>query len=83
MKKCPQVLVNLKVTREQKDRFDDNKSVQELIKKYTEELGENGRIVVRKSGTENLIRIMIEGTSLEEITRKANTLKTEIEKLIN
>ena len=83
MKKYPQVLVNLEVTKEQKDTFDDNIQIQELIKDYADKFGDNGRIVVRKSGTENLIRIMIEGTSQEEIERSAHDLKIEIEKLIN
>ncbi|MBQ8891440.1 MAG: phosphoglucosamine mutase [Bacilli bacterium] len=83
MKKYPQVLVNLEVTKEQKDGFDSNEDINNLIKEYERKLENNGRIVVRKSGTENLIRIMIEGTSIEEINGLAISLKTEIEELIN
>ena len=83
MRKYPQVLVNLDVTKEQKDGFDSNSDVQTLIHEYEEKLKDNGRIVVRKSGTENLIRIMIEGEKQEEIDALALELKEKIEKLIN
>ena len=83
MRKYPQVLVNLDVTKEQKDGFDSNSDVQTLIQEYEEKLKDNGRIVVRKSGTENLIRIMIEGEKQEEIDALALELKEKIEKLIN
>lgn len=82
IKKYPQVLVNLDVTKEVKDSFDDNKEVQKIIKEYELKLNGNGRIVVRKSGTENLIRIMIEGENLEFINNLANDLKSKIEELI-
>ena len=36
------------------------------------ELGDDGRIIVRAAGTENLIRVMIEGLDEEDITKKAN-----------
>ena len=82
MKKYPQVLVNLEVSREIKETFDSNIDIQKLIKKYEQEIGDTGRIVVRKSGTENLIRIMIEGENLEYINQQANKLKNEIQELI-
>ena len=82
IKKYPQVLVNLDVTKEVKDSFDDNKEVQKIIKEYELKLNGNGRIVVRKSGTENLIRIMIEGENLEFINNLANDLKSKIEEMI-
>ena len=82
MKKYPQVLVNLEVTKEIKDNFDNNLDIQKTIKKYEEEISDTGRIVVRKSGTENLIRIMIEGEDLKTIEVQANNLKKEIVELI-
>lgn len=82
MIKYPQVLVNLEVTKEIKDNFDSNLKVQKLINEYRDKINENGRILVRKSGTENLIRIMIEGEDLEFIKTLADSLKREIEVLI-
>ena len=83
MKKYPQVLVNLEVTKEVKDSFDSNDRIQEVILEYEKKLQKNGRIVVRKSGTENLIRIMLEGENLEEINNMALELKNKIDKLLN
>lgn len=83
MKKYPQVLVNLKVSKEVKDSFEDNLEIKKVIEEYENKLKENGRIVVRKSGTENLIRIMIEGDNLKNIEVYADSLKREIEELIN
>lgn len=78
MKKYPQVLVNLEVSKEIKDSFDSRDDVQEIIKKYEDKLQGNGRILVRKSGTENLIRFMIEGEKLDEITTLINNLLAEV-----
>ena len=82
MQKYPQVLVNLEVTREQKETFMDNPLIKEEIKKYEEKLKNNGRILVRKSGTENLIRIMIEGNE-DEIKDMANNLSSAIQNILN
>ena len=83
MKKYPQVLVNLEVTREIKESFMNNKKIQDKIKEYENIINNNGRILVRLSGTENLVRIMIEGQDEKEIETYALKLKDEIEELIN
>ncbi len=59
----PQLLVNVRVN-DKKTAREDNK-VQEIIEKVTEELGEEGRILVRESGTEPVIRVMVEAKSQE------------------
>ncbi|MBQ8473135.1 MAG: phosphoglucosamine mutase [Bacilli bacterium] len=83
MKKYPQVLVNLNVTREQKENFESIKEIQDKILEYETKLNGNGRIVVRKSGTENLIRIMFEGENLETITNYSNELAEYIKNILN
>ena len=56
-KKIPQVLENVKV----KDKMIlDNKVIKQRINKINKELKNEGRLLVRKSGTENIIRIMVE-----------------------
>lgn len=71
MTKYPQTLLNVHV--KDKNGWEENRAIQEVVAKYTEELGDNGQILVRASGTEPLIRIMAEGPSqlqLEEIAGK-------------
>lgn len=59
MQKFPQVLMNVRV--KNKDGWETNAAISEVIEKYKAELGDNGQILVRASGTEPLIRIMAEG----------------------
>lgn len=80
MDKYPQVLVNVNVTKEGKTSFGEEAEINALIKKYEEELNGDGRILIRASGTENLIRVMIEGKNTEEISRMANDIVDLINK---
>ena len=73
----PQVLKNAKFDADKENPL-QKKSVQDFIKQKEEEIAENGRILVRKSGTENLIRVMIEGSDEKKITEIADQI---IEKL--
>ena len=69
IKKFPQVLLNINVGEENKTIYKTNKEIVDLIKKYENELSNNGRILIRESGTEDLIRIMIEGENKENIKK--------------
>lgn len=80
MDKYPQVLVNVNVTKEGKTSFGEDAEINVLIKKYEEELNGDGRILIRASGTENLIRVMIEGKNTEEISRMTNDIADLINK---
>ena len=59
----PQVLTNVRVT--DKKAAQDDADVQVAVKKVTEELGDTGRILVRESGTEPVVRVMVEAESKE------------------
>lgn len=72
MERFPQVMINVKVSPEGKRRFYTDKDVKAEIDRVKETLGSRGRILVRLSGTEPLIRVMVEGEDSAEITRLAN-----------
>ncbi|MBI2136522.1 phosphoglucosamine mutase [Candidatus Woesearchaeota archaeon] len=80
MKSYPQILVNVKVN--EKKEFDKMSKVKSSIKDAEKELGKNGRVLVRYSGTENLARIMIEGKSQKQIEKLADKISNEIRKEI-
>lgn len=62
--KYPQLLVNVKVT--SKKEVNEDPDVQAEVKKVADALGDTGRILVRESGTEPLIRVMVEAKTDEE-----------------
>ena len=72
-KKFPQVLENVRVT--DKALAESNPAVQEAVKKVEEKLGDTGRILLRASGTEPLIRVMVEA-------EKEETCKSLVEEVI-
>ncbi|HAH79082.1 MAG TPA: phosphoglucosamine mutase, partial [Ruminococcaceae bacterium] len=61
MQRYPQVIVNVPVTAEGKLRFYTDDDVKAAVERAKEELGSAGRIIVRPSGTEPLLRVMVEG----------------------
>jgi len=75
----PQVLVNAKVSNEKKYDYSEDKEIQEEINKIEEEFSDNGRVLIRTSGTEPLVRVMIEGSNKENIKEKAEKLAKLIE----
>ena len=68
----PQILINVKVTNEGKVQFYKNQNIKNKIEAVKNELGSDGRILVRLSGTEPLVRVMLEGLDKDKITRLAN-----------
>lgn len=78
----PQVLYNAKVKPENKDKYLSNTEISEACKALETEFCGNGRILIRPSGTEPLIRVMIEGKDKKYIDKKAKELSKLIEKLL-
>lgn len=79
IKLYPQVLVNAKVNSEKKYDYDKNEKIQEAIKKLEKEFAGNGRVLIRPSGTEPLVRVMIEGENQQDIIKKAKDMASLIE----
>lgn len=75
----PQVLINAEVTNEKKYDFDKDEVIKKEIEKLEKEFSGNGRVLIRASGTEPLVRVMIEGENQEYITEKAKDLANLIE----
>jgi len=83
MKKYPQVLINAKVKSEKKNDYEKDPEIQNAINKLEEEFSGNGRVLIRPSGTEPLVRVMIEGENKEYIKEKAESLAKLIETKLN
>ncbi len=72
MSKYPQVLINVKI--EERINLDEHVVIQAAKKEIEQELGDQGRVLLRASGTEPLIRVMVEGMDGNQVTRLANQL---------
>lgn len=78
MKKYPQTMKNVRATPSMKADLDRHPAVLSEIRRWDEALSGRGRIVVRASGTEPLIRVMVEGESPEEIEQAAGDIAAAI-----
>ena len=78
MQVYPQVLVNVRADKEMKKRLNVDEGVQKELKKWEQILGDNGRILLRPSGTEPLIRVMVEGKDESLINDAANAIAQSI-----
>ena len=83
MTSYPQVLENAKVPDELKRKVLEVPEIKEKINKIEEKYKGNGRIVIRPSGTEPLVRVMIEGEDIVSIGKDAIELKNFIEEKLN
>ncbi len=79
----PQVLINAKVASSKKYQYEEDPEIKQEIEKLKEEFSGNGRVLIRPSGTEPLVRVMIEGKDKEYIKTKAENLSKLIEKKLN
>lgn len=75
----PQVIVNAKVQNSKKKDYLNDSIIKEEIELLENEFSGNGRVLIRPSGTEPCVRVMIEGADLNYITQKANYLAKLIE----
>lgn len=70
----PQVLINVRVSPEGKKNYNNNEYIISAVQQAEMELMGDGRVLVRVSGTEPLIRIMLEGSDIDRITNLGNKI---------
>lgn len=77
MKKYPQKLVNVKVT----DKYHvlENEKIKSVIDEVEREMAGNGRVLVRPSGTEPLVRVMVEAQTAEDCSRFVSRIAGAVE----
>ena len=73
----PQILKNVEVY--SKNGWEDNELIRDSIRAAEEELGSDGRILVRASGTEPLIRVMGEGKEINQLERIIDDIASVVE----
>ena len=82
MTKYPQVSKNIKVANQGKVKFYTNTKIKEVTEELKKELGDKGRIVVRPSGTEPMIRVMVEGEDEKQIVEVLEKLVSVVKEEI-
>ena len=83
MKELPQVLANAKVPNNMKNIHQEDEEIKNEIAKIEKALNGVGRVLIRPSGTEPLVRVMLEGENQEEINKMAHDLANLIIKKAN
>jgi phosphoglucosamine mutase len=78
----PQVLVNATVKLENKEKYMENEQIASACQALEDEFAGEGRVLIRPSGTEPLVRVMIEGKDKKYITEKATELAKMIEDIL-
>ena len=78
----PQALENATVPNHKKEAYLDYPEIRDAIDQLEKEFAGNGRVLIRPSGTEPLVRVMIEGSDLEKITKEAKNLAALIQRTV-
>ena len=76
MRKYPQVLINIRT--EIKVKLDEIESIKKAVEAVEKKLGDKGRVLLRSSGTEPLVRVMVEGVNEDDVNKYANQLANDV-----
>ena len=79
----PQVLINVKVSPEGKAKYNNDEYIIAATQKAEMELMGDGRVLVRVSGTEPLVRVMLEGKDIDHITRLGNDIAAVVKERLS
>ncbi|MCC8097391.1 MAG: phosphoglucosamine mutase, partial [Eubacterium sp.] len=74
MEVLPQVLINAEVDGKKKTEYNNYKEIRDAIEELNAKFSGEGRVLIRPSGTEPLVRVMIEGRDIDVITKEAKKL---------
>ena len=80
MQKFPQIMINVRLR--EKVAIDDNKAINSAVAAAEEELGDRGRVLLRSSGTEPLIRVMAEGEDQDLVRRQVEAIAKIVEQQV-
>ena len=80
MQKFPQTMINVRLP--EKVAIDDNKAINSAVAAAEEELGDRGRVLLRSSGTEPLIRVMVEGEDQDLVRRQVEAIAKIVEQQV-
>ena len=83
MEVLPQALVNARVSNANKNKYMEYSAISDAIEDIEKKYAEEGRVLIRPSGTEPLVRVMIEGKDIEEITKDATRLANLISEVMS
>jgi phosphoglucosamine mutase len=82
MQKFPQTMINVPVSASARQQFEDSEIINRAVRDVENELNGQGRVILRPSGTEPLIRVTLEGADSSLVERLANqladTVRTEL-----
>mgnify|MGYP001438010516 CR=1 FL=1 len=82
MESFPQIMLNVRIKPEHRNVWRDDENVKSVMSLYEEKLGEDGRILVRESGTEPLIRVMVEGNDAVLMEEACRNITAAIEEFV-
>jgi phosphoglucosamine mutase len=74
MQKYPQIMINVPVSASAREQFSDSENINRALRDVENELNGKGRVILRPSGTEPLIRVTLEGSDSSQVERLANQL---------